>query len=172
MKLVSILLTLIFTLSALAEETQPTIEASSVYRTTVSSAKSLVVFEGLPHQTWDSELLATELKRKDIKKIWDYSFYTPSVDAKNADDLRKLLSSAASIAVRSGGVKLCGGYHPDYSISWQADEVTYYALICFGCDEIVFYDGKTSLIYDLKGATSKRYQELLAVYEAKRPKRQ
>ena len=161
MKVVSIIFTLIFNLSALAEEEKrPAIEASAIYRTTVLATKSLVVFEGLP-RPFEKELLATEIKRKDTKEILIYPFYTPGVDAKNANDLRKLLSSAASIAVY-GGPKACGGFHPDYCISWQAGEVTYYALICFHCQEIVFYDGKTSLIYDLVGDGYSGYEELLA----------
>ena len=170
MKVVSIVFTLIFTLAAVAEEKAAGIDASAIYRTTVSGAKSIVVFEGLPHQMWDKELLATELKRKDTKEIWNYPFYTPSENARNADDLRKLLSSATSVAIYSGP-KQCGGYHPDYCISWRAGEVSYYALICLGCHEIVFYDGKTSVIYDLDEGASNRYDELLAVYEAKRPGR-
>ena len=146
------------------------IEASAIYRTTVSAAKSLLVFEGLPHQSVEPVLLATELKRKDTTEIWNFPFYTPSIEATNADDLRKLLSNPASLAVYAGP-KLCGGYHPDFCISWQAGKVKYYALICFGCHEIVLYDGKTSLIYDLETAAYKEFQQLLAQYRTKRPER-
>ncbi len=170
MKVLSIILALIVTLSANAnDENAPTIEASDVYRTTVAAAKSIVVFEGLPHQSWDPKLLAVEIKRKDTQKIWKFPFYTPSVAATNSDDLRHLLSRSDSIKVY-GGPKLCGGYHPDYCISWQAGEITYYALVCFGCHEIVLYDGKKPLIYDLDKKAYERYKKLLAIYEAKRPK--
>ena len=145
------------------------IEASAIYRTTVSAAKSLLVFEGLPHQSVEPVLLATELKRKDTTEIWDFPFYTPSIEATNADDLRKVLSNPASLAVYAGP-KLCGGYHPDFCISWQAGKVNYYALICFGCHEIVFYNGKTSLIYDLDKAAIEEFQQLLAQHRIKRPK--
>ena len=39
------------------------------------------------------------------------------------------------------------------------------------CGEIVFYDGRTPLAYDLTEDACNRYRELLAVYEAKRPRR-
>jgi hypothetical protein len=171
MKFISVILALVIILSARAEdEKSPTIEASAIYRTTVAAAKSIVVFEGLPHQRWDRELLAVEIQRKDTQKIWEYPFYAPSVAATNADDLRQLLSRSDSIVVY-GGPKLCGGYHPDYCISWQTGETIYYALVCFGCHEIVLYDGKTPLIYDLDEKAFERYKKLLAVYEAKRPKK-
>jgi hypothetical protein len=171
MKVPSIILAVIVTFSANAEDQKsPTIEASAIYRATVAAAKSIVVFEGLPHQMWDRDLLAVEIQRKDTQKIWEFPFYTPSIAATNADDLRQLLSSSNSIVVY-GGPKGCGGYHPDYCISWQAEEITYYALVCFGCHEIVFYDGKKPLIYDLDEEAYERYKKLLAIYEAKRPKR-
>jgi len=171
MKVLIIILALIVTFPANAEDQKsPTIEASAIFRTTVAAAKSIVVFEGLPHQMWDRELLTVEIQRKDTQKIWEFPFYTPSTAATNADDLRQLLSSSNSIVVYAGP-KGCGGYHPDYCISWQAEETTYYALVCLGCHEIVLYDGKTSLIYDLDEKAYERYKKLLAVYEAKHPKK-
>lgn len=171
MKFLGIILALLVSLSANAGVTKsPTIEASTIYRTTVASAKSIVVFEGLPHPAWERDLLAIESKRKDTININKFLFYTPALAATNADALRQLLSSSDSIRVY-GGPKLCGGYHPDYCISWQAGETTYYALVCFGCHEIVFYDGKTPLIYDLDDKAYERYKTLLAVYETKRPKK-
>jgi len=170
MKVLSFIFAMIVTLSANAEdEKSPPIEASAIYRTTVAAAKSIVVFEGLPHH-WDRELLAVEIQRKDTQKIWEYPFYTPSVAAPNSDELRQQLSRSDSIVVY-GGPKLCGGYHPDYCISWQAGEITYYALVCFGCHEIVFYNGKTPLIYDLDEKAYERYKKLLAIYESKRPRK-
>ncbi len=186
MKALSMILSLIVTFSATAEdetfpeieviseiaqnEGAPAIEASAIYRTTLAEAKSIVVFEGLPHQTWDKELLAVESKRKDTQKIWEYQFYIPGVAATNSDDLRQVLTSPDSISVCEG-VKLCGGYHPDYCISWQIGENTYNALVCFGCHEIVFYDGKQSLLYDLNQKAYEQLKKLLARYEAKRPKK-
>jgi hypothetical protein len=170
MKLLSLFLALIFGISASAEmATPPSVEASVIYRTAASAATSLLVFEGLPHPMSEKQALETESKRKDTKKLLLYMFYTPGADARNAEEIRKLLSNPAGLAVYRGP-KGCGGFHPDYSISWQAGETSHYALICFGCGEIVFYDGKTSLRYDLPKDTLAKYKELLAVHEAKRPK--
>ncbi len=171
MKYLIAIFALTIAISANAELEKPaTIEASAIYRTTVAAAKTIEVFEGLPHQRWDKELLTVELKRKDTQAICKFPFYTPSTTASNSDALRKLLSSADSIK-EYGGPKMCGGYHPDYCVSWQAGETTYYALICFGCHEIVFHDGKTTMIYDLKNKAHEQFQKLLAIYEVKRPKR-
>jgi len=168
MKRFAIFLCLALSSLVSADDKVPSKQASDKYRQTIALAKDLSVHEGLPHQAWDHELLEKEIKRKDTTKIWLFPFYTPSVPATNAADLKKVLGSADSILVY-GGPKRCGGYHPDYAVSWEADGKSFYALVCFGCHEIVFFDGKTSLMYDLNNVAFDRLQTLLAVYAKKRP---
>ena len=144
---------------------------SNGYRETMRDATELVVFEGLPHQMWESDQLKTELNRPDVTKIWNYPFYTPSVEASNAYDLKVLLASPAAI-VPYGGGKLCGGYHPDYCVSWTVKSITYYVQVCFGCHEIVFFNGTTHLIYDMAEGIDKKLEAALKTYAKKRPKRE
>ncbi len=151
------------------ESVVPTLDAAAKYQASLIAAKHIVVFEGLPHQSWDRELLATESKRADTRMIWEYRFYTPSVVATNAKELRQVLSYPGSIVVY-GGPKACGGYHPDYCISWQAGKSVHRAFVCLGCHEVVLYDGKETLIYDLGASAYEKLNELLAVYRLKRPK--
>lgn len=151
-----------------SDPSPPPKEASTNYRRTLATTETLSVSEGLPHQMWERSLLEREIKRTDTAKIWKYPFYTPSVLATNPDDLKRLLSSPDSIKVYEGP-KLCGGYHPDYCVSWQAEKKTYHALICFGCDEVVFFDGTSSLIYDLSDDACNGLKELLSSYAKKRP---
>lgn len=143
-------------------------EDAADYRTTIATTKSISVFEGLPHQRGQRDLLAQEIKRKDTTTIWMYPFYTPSILATNAGELKRLLSSPDAIVVYSGD-KFCGGYHPDYCLSWKAEKKTYYALICFGCREVVFSDGGSRLIYDLNPDAYHRLMDLLVIYAKKRP---
>ena len=141
---------------------------SDRYRTTMRDATELVVFEGLPHQMWESDQLEAELKRSDTTKIWNYPFYTPGVAATNAYDLKVLLGSQASIRPYGGG-KLCGGYHPDFCVSWTVKSITYYVQVCFGCDEIVFYNGATHLKYDMAEGLNEKLRAALKPYAKKRP---
>jgi hypothetical protein len=84
------------------ESVVPTLDAAAKYQASLIAAKHIVVFEGLPHQSWDRELLATESKREDTRMIWEYRFYTPSVVATNAKELRQVLSYPGSIVVYGG----------------------------------------------------------------------
>lgn len=145
------------------------IAESDPYRQTLRDATELVVFEGLPHQKWEPDQLEAELNRSDITKIWNYPFYTPSVAATNAYDLKVLLGSQASIRPYGGG-KLCGGYHPDFCVSWTVKSITYYVQVCFGCDEIVFYNGATHLKYDMADGINEKLRSALKSYAKKRPK--
>lgn len=146
----------------------PTIAASMVYRTSVATADSIVIYEGLPHHMWEEELLEVEVRREDTLKIWGYTFYTPAVAPAQPEVFRQLLGRADSLKLYSGN-KFCGGYHPDYAISWSSGGTTFYALVCIGCHEIVFFDGEYALIYDLPRATYDEFKRLLGFHQNKRP---
>ncbi len=155
---------------ALLEPASVSVKESDRFRESLAKVAEIVVFEGLPHQFWQHKTLEEELKRQDIIKIWDFHFYTPAVKASNADELTRLLGASASIQVY-GGPKNCGGYHPDYCVAWTVERVTYHALVCFGCHEVVFFDGKKSFKYDLAQGMQERFKEVLSIYAKKRPNR-
>ncbi|MGV3661955.1 MAG: hypothetical protein ACO1TE_17355 [Prosthecobacter sp.] len=161
MKLLSSVLSFFLVTVALARldpESVP-VAASDRFRKTLLAAKDIVVYEGLPHQMWQPDQLAAELRRKDVTKIGSFHFYTPAVNATNAEELKRLLGPAASVEPYIGP-KNCGGYHPDYCVSWTHQGATFHAQVCFGCHEIVFLDGKDSFTYELAAplkAPLKRY---------------
>lgn len=140
------------------------------YLSSVIEAEVIYVHEDLPHQSWESDLLKEELKRKDTTKIWKYPFYTPKTKAHDIKDLQKVLGDLNIIKVYRGP-KRCGGYHPDYCISWQKESSTFYALVCYGCGEIVFYDSKSFIIYDIEDEALRGLKDLLQGYQKKRPKK-
>lgn len=145
-------------------------EASSKIRRAITAAASVNAYEGLPHQMFERDLLATESKRKDSEKIGSYRFYTPAVAAKNPEVLKRILASSDTIQVFRGE-KLCGGFHPDYAVQWSDEDGSrFYALICFGCHEIIYSDGKNEYRYEFEDEPFKKLQKELAPYAKKRPK--
>ncbi|MBE7494821.1 MAG: hypothetical protein HS117_07740 [Verrucomicrobiaceae bacterium] len=155
---------------ALLEPAPPSVADSDRFRETLLKATEIVVYEGLPHQYWQADKLEEELKRPDVIKIDNFPFYTPALKAVNADELKQLLGSPASIQPYRGA-RACGGYHPDYNITWTVGAITYHAQICLGCHEIVFLTGTTSLKYDMADGMVKRFENLRASYTKKRPAR-
>lgn len=153
---------------ALLEPAPPPIADSQPFRESLLKADKLVIYEGLPHQTWQADKLKEELKRSDVTKIGGYPFYTPALEVTNSDELKQLLGAPASIQPYLGP-KGCGGYHPDYTVSWTAGGITYHVQICLGCHEVVFLTGNTSLKYDMADDAVKRFEALRKLYTLKRP---
>jgi hypothetical protein len=145
-------------------------EASSKIRKAMAEATTVNVHEGLPHQMFERDLLASESKRKDIEKIGSFRFYTPAVAATNPEMLKRILSSSDTIQV-FGGEKLCGGFHPDYAVQWSSEDGSrFFAQICFGCHEIIYSDGKNEYRYDFENEPYEKLKKELAPYAKKRPK--
>ena len=180
MKIKTLLLALVLQspLTALAQDfSPPPLAHAEVYRSSIKEAKSVQVFEGLPHQLHEKELLAKEVAKsklvedvteEGLTKYAGFHFYTPSVAAKDPQKLIDLLSEKSSLKVY-GGLKRCGAFHPDYCVSWKKEKMTYYALICYGCGELVFFDGKKRLIYDMTPVTLDKFKAIFKPYELKRP---
>lgn len=169
MKTRSLLSLLLFTpvAWALLEPAPPSVADSQFFRDRLLKADEIVIFEGLPHQTWQPDKLKEELKRPDVTKIGNFPFYTPALKATNEDELKRLLGSPASIQPYRGG-KLCGGYHPDYNVSWTVGSITYHAQICLGCHEVLFNMGTMFLKYDMADDAVKRFEALRQLYTLKR----
>ena len=160
---------LIGTLSA--KQPAPASEtASSKIRQAMAEATSVTVYEGLPHQMFERDLLAAESKRKDTEKIGSFRFYTPGITAVNSEGLKRILSSSDTIQVFRGE-KFCGGFHPDYAVQWSdKDGSRFYAQICFGCHEIIYSDGKNDFRYDFEDEPFKKLKKELEPYAKKRPR--
>ncbi|MES2660742.1 MAG: hypothetical protein V4689_19105 [Verrucomicrobiota bacterium] len=145
-------------------------EASSKIRRAMTEATRVNVYEGLPHQMSERDLLATESKRKDTEKIGSFRFYTPPVAATNPEVLKRILWSSDTIRI-FGGEKRCGGFHPDYAVQWSSEDGSrFFAQICFGCHEIIYSDGKNQYRYNLEKEAFEQLKKELAPYAKKRPK--
>lgn len=133
-------------------------------------ANNIVVYEGLPHDGWEVELYQSERKNKKTRKIHGYYFYEQALDFAEEDKaLIRSLNTVEPLFVEWGGMKLCGGYHPDYAIEWQAKQGPYFALICFGCHEVKLFSPKGRLYCDIPDATVKVLKRSLLRYRVNRP---
>jgi hypothetical protein len=138
------------------------------YKLIFAAAEEILIYEGLPHPYEEEELLKVELKRKEIVKLppLDEAFYTPAIEAVNAEALIKLLSGADGI--REKEPEKCG-FHSDYCIQFKHQDATYRAFVCFGCGELLVLQGDSP--GPAFGFNVDELKKLLAVYEKKRPKK-
>ena len=146
------------------------VENTASIRKSLATAKSVHIYEGLPHQMVEAEQLQQELKRADITKIGDFPFYTPKVTASPtmSAELKKVLASAEHFFEFSGE-KRCGGFHPDYAITWSKDQEEHAVLICYGCHEALFITDQQTYRYDLHPDALSKLKSSLASFHSKRP---
>ncbi len=141
-------------------------------RASLADQKNLAIFEGLPHQSWERDLLKSELGSKETTKIHDFHFYSKRLKL-SADDLESLVVAITDEngIVEWGGMKLCGGYHPDYAVQWNdSNGRMFEALICFGCHEIKLYgDDGVQLYADLTEEAFSALRVTLSPYGDQRP---
>lgn len=136
----------------------------------VRRADRVVLYEGLPHQMFESRLFEEERRRKTIQELNGYSFYQEplALTAKDAKRLSEVLGESATY-MPFAGEKLCGGFHPDYAAEWQVGQARYRALICFGCEEVKLLGPRLDSRNDLDHAAFGKLQELLKGYRKNRP---
>jgi hypothetical protein len=130
------------------------------------------LFEGLPHQFYNPEQLAAELKTKQTITRHEFAFYKAPVDLAAADQqmLIKLIKSPDSFRAATGVQKLCGGFHPDFSLVWEINGSPVEIQFCFGCGEIKAYRDKTQVHCDIQTEAHTAIREILEKYHKQRPK--
>jgi hypothetical protein len=137
----------------------------------IAKAQEVVVYEGLPHQYWESDRLAIELKEKRTLKIREFPFYEEPITINQEDSRRmSLLCSELTTFGRYRGPKSCGGYHPDWCVQFQDGDDVYQVLICFGCHEARLYGPKNEVFSDVSDDALKELVAHLSPLQRNRPK--
>jgi hypothetical protein len=141
----------------------------------MAESDELVVYEGLPHPSFEKADYEVELQRVPVFAVDEQKLYQRTLVVKESDRerLRVIFQEGeAWVKPMVGGysVKLCGGFHADYAVGWiKGANVLAYALICFGCHEIRFVDHDHIVTTDLvqRGYTDLR--NILKEYRQERP---
>jgi hypothetical protein len=136
----------------------------------IKKADKIIVYEGMPHPTFDKDLLASELKQKKNVRLHQEYFYDSPKPVKEAVGkvLTDVIADPASLQAYRGP-KRCGGFHPDYAVEWKAGSDTYHVQICYGCKELKIYGPKLELHCDIKEDALNRLKETLAKFRENRP---
>lgn len=137
----------------------------------IAKGAVLTVLEGLPHQVWEKEALAAELKSKETVQVHDFPFYKKPLEltAQEVENLRLVFASTDTYAPHSGE-KRCGGFHPDYALSWKSGtSAPIQILVCFGCNELrVVSENQPAQRYDI-GAVAGQKLAVGLQFRSQRP---
>lgn len=134
----------------------------------IRKATDVAVFEGLPHDRWEADLLDSELKSKETIQIDGYPFYEKPVEF-TANDQERITSLYCNkkLFTPFSGPKGCGGYHPDWLVKWKKGETEWIVHFCFGCSEATTISGDKRMLCDIR--ESEPLEKLLSSYRRQRP---
>lgn len=133
-------------------------------------AEKFVVYEGLPHQNFEPELLAQEQKAKETLTLHRCAVYKEPLKLK-PEDQQKIQAVLLQPAVYKPwrGEKKCGGFHADYCLEWYCDGQFFRALVCFGCGEILLVGPDDEKLYDIDYRIFGPVGDVLLSYRQQRP---
>ncbi len=136
----------------------------------IRGSDEVVLYEGLPHDYFERELLAQEIQSKATLKLAGFDFYreTLELNAADAGRLATLLSDSATYEPLRAP-KLCGGFHPDYAVEWRVGADRYQAILCFGCGEVELNGPRIRSRFDIRHAVGEELRQLLGGYHRNRP---
>ncbi|MCA9215290.1 MAG: hypothetical protein KDB27_19620 [Planctomycetales bacterium] len=136
----------------------------------IASCADIEVYEGLPHPTWESELLVSETDKNETIVLGGFHFYAEPIEVRtrDANRLRELYCSRGSFYPFQG-FKDCGGYHPDWCVVWKNDDATFEVQFCFGCCEMRTANGSSLHECDMSRKSQRQFEATLNKYRTKRP---
>jgi hypothetical protein len=166
--------TLVVTIAALCQVLSGCRSDSAAEFAPIGRDDRLVLYEGLPHQFYEDEALAKELKTKETVQLHGFPFYHEPLDLKDGDGekLKDLLGRSWTYQSKPEGISVaptCGGFHPDYAVEWSHMDRLYRILICFGCHEVRVYGPQGTRFYDIRSGAYGRLEKLLGPYRKNRP---
>jgi hypothetical protein len=136
----------------------------------IRKSEEVVLYEGLPSEFWEPQLLEREVNRKKTIRLHGYPFYDERLALKGADaEQFTALFSAERSFKRYRGPKVCGGYHPDYCVEWKTGDAATRALVCLECGEVKIFGLRSELHCDLSPESGKRLSQWLSTYQKNRP---
>lgn len=139
---------------------------------TFPSADTLVLWEGLPHQFNEGDVLAKELRSKKTVTLHGFPFYQEKLQLKEKDAaaLAALFQDSASFRPMPWfAVKGCGGYHPDFCLEWRTGGEVYQTQICLGCAEIKGFGPGIMIHAAITGDALQSFKWILRRYQKNRP---
>jgi hypothetical protein len=138
----------------------------------IASSSGVKLFEGLPHQNFESEMLAQELASHRTVRFASFPFYEEAMEIH--EDCKQQLTGTFRAVSAYGPFtpgKLCGGFHPDFAVEWSHPETPALALICFGCGECLLLLGEAKIHCDMSADSQARAYESLRRLRKNRPVR-
>jgi hypothetical protein len=87
-------------------------------------------------------------KERGVVTFGFFKFFKTGIAERELGGLRSLLAKEGAITEWRGR-KACGGFFPDFCVTWMEDKERVVLHICLTCHEVRIEKGSTCLLYDL-----------------------
>jgi hypothetical protein len=112
----------------------------------LASDRPIAIHEGTPRPGHYQDP-QTE-KTRGVVSFGLFKFFKTGVAERDLSSLRSLLAKEGTITEWGGG-KACGGFHPDFCVTWLEGRDRVVVHICLTCHEVRIEKGAASFLYDL-----------------------
>ncbi len=136
----------------------------------IQDDSKFTLYEGIPRHGGSLEELGSEFNGKSIIKRFGHAFYSTAneVEAEDAKKLKTLVKAPQSFT-KFRGYKLCGGFHPDFSLVFGTGNNAVELHVCFGCHELKAFRSGVEVYCDIPDGTYDELKKMLAKYQKQRP---
>ena len=136
----------------------------------IPKTEASLLYEGLPSEFWEPELLVQELARTKTIKLHGYPLYEEllALQGTDGEQFTALFSARTSFANYTDEKK-GGGFHADYCLEWKTSEGTTHVVISLELGEVKMYGTKSELHCDLSQNAAQKLRQLLSRYRKNRP---
>ena len=134
------------------------------------TCSNFVLYEGLPHQFFESESLRRELGRNVHFELEGFPFYRETLEFRRQQKSEALaLLSDPTIYDPFWAEALCGGFHPDFAVTCNCAGVLWTCQLCFGCREVKLFAPSQHARYCLADGAGNALSDLLKPQRKNRP---
>lgn len=133
----------------------------------INRAGTLTIFEGHPRMKDRAAAEAERTRKPSFARLGEW-FYAATIPAPAELD-RPLRRALLDGTKASRGVKLCGGFHADFLLSWSGPAGKVDALLCFGCSEVKIAGTAGTLYGDLTKEKADELRSALRVFLGETP---
>ncbi len=129
-----------------------------------------LLYEGLPSDFWEPQLLEQELARTKTIRLHGYPFYEEllALQGTDGEQFTALFSARTSFTKYTDGKK-GGGFHANYCLEWKTGEETTHVVIALECGEVKMFGPKSELHCDLSQEAAQKLRQLLSRYRKNCP---
>ena len=130
----------------------------------LDSGAQLKIYRGIPRDKFSEAREALGSGNDGNKRYmrrYGAFFYSPS-EVPERNDAKEILAMVKKPQTfrEFGGIKLCGGFHPNFALVWTKDEITVELHVCLTCHEIKLFQSQLEIYCEIDDDAYQQFLQL------------